>query len=300
VTAPLFTVVVPTRHRNDLLALCLERLAPGAQTLAAARYEVVVTDDGSETTAEAMVRERFPWARWVAGPRRGPGANRNHGARHGSAPWLAFTDDDCLPSPGWLAAFAAETGSGPRVLEGRTTCEAGLRSSREQAPVNLEGGWLWSCNMAVRREAFAALGGFDEEFPHAHMEDVDFRERALGRGEAIRFVPAAVVDHPPRPVLPARRLAATHESEFLFYYKAGRTGPYVAPHVRKLAGVRLRAAWQHRGRPREAAQTVASLLVEAAYVLRHGPAWEREYRERYAARERIAYPPDMAGRVGFG
>jgi hypothetical protein len=67
-----------------------------------------------------------------------------------------------------------------------------------------------------------------------------------------------------------------------------------------LAGVRLRAAWQHRGRPREAAQTVASLLVEAAHVLRHGPAWQRKYGERYAARERVTYPADMAGRVGFG
>ena len=94
--APLFSVVIPTCHRNDALAACLERLAPGKQSLAAASYEVIVTDDGSRATSEAMLREKFPWAKWMAGPRRGPAANRNHGAKHANGNWIAFADDDCL------------------------------------------------------------------------------------------------------------------------------------------------------------------------------------------------------------
>ena len=60
-----FSVIIPTYHRNSDLANCLVRLAPGAQTLAAADYEVIVSDDGRASTAEAMVRERFAWARWT-------------------------------------------------------------------------------------------------------------------------------------------------------------------------------------------------------------------------------------------
>ena len=56
-TTEFFSVVIPTCHRNDLLARCLDRLAPGAQTLPAARYEVIVSDDGSVTTAEVLLRE---------------------------------------------------------------------------------------------------------------------------------------------------------------------------------------------------------------------------------------------------
>ncbi|MHC5729635.1 MAG: glycosyltransferase family 2 protein, partial [Nostoc sp.] len=68
----LFSVIIPTYHRNDLLAKCLDCLAPGVQTLSAEQYEVIVTDDGSQTTAEEMIRQQYPWAKWVAGPRKGP------------------------------------------------------------------------------------------------------------------------------------------------------------------------------------------------------------------------------------
>ncbi len=46
----MISVIIPTRHWNDSLADCLRRLAPGAPTLPANRYEVIVTDDGSAMT----------------------------------------------------------------------------------------------------------------------------------------------------------------------------------------------------------------------------------------------------------
>jgi glycosyltransferase involved in cell wall biosynthesis len=66
---PIFSVIIPTYHRNDLLAKCLDCLAPGTQTLHTEQYEVIVTDDGSQTTAEEMIKQQYPWAKWVAGPR---------------------------------------------------------------------------------------------------------------------------------------------------------------------------------------------------------------------------------------
>jgi GT2 family glycosyltransferase len=215
-----FSVIIPTYHRNDLLSLCLERLAPGQQTLSWSAYEVIVSDDGSTSTAQKLIQENFPWAKWIAGPRQGAGANRNHGASYSRGEWLVFTDDDCLPSLEWLGAFAAAVQSGIHVYEGCTTCEAGVQPPMEVAPINLEGGFLWSCNMMISRQLFQRLGGFDPKFPYPHMEDVEFRERLQMANESFLFVPKAIVDHPPRLIQPPKKMAAYQES--LYYYFAKR------------------------------------------------------------------------------
>jgi GT2 family glycosyltransferase len=191
-----FSVIIPTCHRNADLARCLERLAPGAQTLPAADYEVIVSDDGRASTAEAMVREQFRWARWVQGPRRGPAANRNCGARHAAGGWLVFTDDDCLPDAGWLAAYSASATGDATVLEGKTNACGPRPRLDMEAPVNELGGCLWSCNFAVRADVFHDVDGFDEQFPGAAMEDMDLHERLKKAGHPVRFVPAALVRHP--------------------------------------------------------------------------------------------------------
>ena len=88
----IISVIIPTFQRNDLLAQCLDRLAPvqqpGLDVLQPGQaespepaepfaYEVIVTDDGVSTTAETMIRQQYPWARWMAGgqpePRSRPG-----------------------------------------------------------------------------------------------------------------------------------------------------------------------------------------------------------------------------------
>jgi GT2 family glycosyltransferase len=213
----LFTVVIPTRRRDDLLAQCLERLGPDQQlgmsllpyTRAASRpplplpsYEVLVTDDGGEHTAEAMLQKDFSWAGWTAGPRRGPAANRNHGARQARGDWIVFTDDDCLPEPGWLQAYADAANLHPDcpVFEGRTLAPRARQRLLETAPINEAGGNWWSCNLAVRRAVFVELNGFDERFPYAAMEDKEFHYRATRAGHTGVFVAGATVYHPWREV----------------------------------------------------------------------------------------------------
>ena len=139
---PLLSIIIPTYHRNDLLAHCLDRLAPGQQTLSADRYEVIVSDDGRQTTAEDMIQSHYPGVKWVEGPHRGAGANRNNGAQQARGEWLVFTDDDCLPSPGWLEAYVSAITSGHGIYEGLTGCEAGISSPLMHAPSNQTGGFL--------------------------------------------------------------------------------------------------------------------------------------------------------------
>jgi GT2 family glycosyltransferase len=273
---PRISVVIPTRHRNDLLAKCLDRLAPGAQTLPAEQYEVIVTDDGSTSTAEAMIREKYPWARWTQGPRKGPAANRNHGASLAQGEWIAFTDDDCLPSPGWLAAYAAAIRDGVKVYEGKTTCQAGITSPRMGAPVNLNGGWLWSCNMLVDRPLFERLK-FDESFPHPHMEDVFFRERLKQMGERFVFVPAAEIDHPPRHLPSGRNWVATHESEIIYYYKMHEVPPPLLRYLWRLAKFRIRPLLSTR----PSVDTIRAMYhatVEMALLSTRYGRWKKKHR----------------------
>ena len=222
---PRFTVVIPTCRRNESLARCLDALAAGAQTLPGDQYQVIVSDDGPpEGNACSLVATRYPSVRWVQGPRRGPAANRNLGASHARGAWLVFTDDDCLPQPGWLSAFADCLDAGPqgcRVLEGHTASGVAKLEPFEQAPVNTEGGLLWSCNFAIERTLFEQMGGFDAGFPYPHLEDVDFRLRLEDARERYLFVRDARVIHPPRPFGGALNWARGQESSFYLARKRG-------------------------------------------------------------------------------
>jgi GT2 family glycosyltransferase len=194
----LFSVIIPTYHRNDLLAKCLDCLIPEIQTLPAEQYEVIVTDDGFETTAEEMIKNHYPWVKWLAGKGKGPAANRNNGAKFARGEWLAFTDDDCLPDTQWLEAYAEAMDNRPdyQVFEGRTYVDRPQKSLAEISPINESGGHLWSCNFSINKKLFEVLGGFDERFPYAAMEDVEIQFRLKKAGHSFSFVKSASVCHP--------------------------------------------------------------------------------------------------------
>ena len=213
---PRISVIIPTRDRIPVLALCVERLAPGQQSLGFGQYEVIVTDDSATDAARVFLAERFSWVRWSAGPRRGPTSNRNAGASVARGDLLVFVDDDCLPDPGLLMGYLDALRDEVSVYEGRITCVDGVTSPMQTAPENLDGGVLWSCNLAMRRRLFDAIGGFDERFPLPHMEDIDLRLRLLAAGETILFVPRATVDHPPRRLPWGARLARQHQAGVLY------------------------------------------------------------------------------------
>lgn len=244
------------------------------------QYEVIVTDDSPPgESMERLVRERFPWARWVPGARRGPAANRNHGAAQARGEWLVFTDDDCLPAKEWLRAFAAHVGDHPKaeVLEGRTNTGGIACGSFETAPVNETGGFLWSCNLAIRRSLFDAIGGFDENFPSAHMEDVDLRWRLRERGSRVEFVADALVVHPPRPISGLWKDTRKNEANVYFARKHGVSVAEAGLSIGVVARICLRN-WQGcRGFSDSLRMTTRNLgwvLLTALQL----PAWLWRYR----------------------
>ncbi len=193
-----FSVIIPTCGRPNELRRCLELLS--AQSMQRDLFEIVVSDD--RASPENDLRATFPDVRWLAGPGRGPAANRNCGANAARGSWLAFLDDDCLPDAGWLDAYRTAAAEQPdaHVLEGRTFADRPKASLCEIAPVNEDGGRLWSCNFAIERKLFRELGGFDERFPYAAMEDMDLARRISAAGVTPHFVAGASVCHPWRRV----------------------------------------------------------------------------------------------------
>lgn len=205
--APDFSVVVPTRDRGWALARCLEALSE--LELDGPSFEVIVVDDGSREPLDAMIapwRTRLP-LRLLRQDHAGPAQARNRGAEAARGTWLAFLDDDCLPSPGWLAGFAASKPAGDELVGGVTF--NGLPenhwSAASQDLVNFVCDWLLdsrsalrflpSNNLVICSEGFHALGGFSPEFPWAAAEDREFCHRWLQAGGRLRIVEKARVGH---------------------------------------------------------------------------------------------------------
>ncbi|MGZ8250554.1 glycosyltransferase [Methylomagnum sp.] len=118
---PRFSIVIPTLNRPGPLRHCLAALT--ALDYPAECYEVIVVDDGGHAPlngglAEFQGRLKI---RLIRQTNAGPGAARNTGAAAASGEYLAFTDDDCHPEPGWLRAFAARFEARPDALLGGHT-----------------------------------------------------------------------------------------------------------------------------------------------------------------------------------
>jgi GT2 family glycosyltransferase len=189
-------IVIPTRYRHELLKRCLSRLIP--YVCSHSDCSIIVSDDGNASETRETLAEEAVGVQVVQGPRRGPAANRNCGAAYANAELLIFLDDDCIPDEDLIAAYrdAALNNSEIGVFEGRISANGKASSFADYVPANETGGYLWSCNFAIRRDLFVKINGFDDRFPFAAVEDVDLQLR-VKRHTSVLFLPAARVWHEP-------------------------------------------------------------------------------------------------------
>lgn len=197
-------VVVPTSGRLALLHRCLAALVE--QDLPPAEVVVVHHGDDAVVRLVASFVDRLP-VRAVGVAATGAAPKRNAGWRAVTAPLVAFTDDDCAPGPGWLAALAAGRGDllhGPVAPhpDDAAVDSAFARTLDVPAPTRT----YPTANLAVRRDALEAVGGFDETL-HAG-EDTDLAWRVLATGADAEWLPAAVVLHAVRPATFPQHLAS--------------------------------------------------------------------------------------------
>jgi GT2 family glycosyltransferase len=277
---PKFSIVIPTRRRDEVLYRCLDSLH---KQVGNAPVEIIVTDDAGSELTRQMIASAFAGVRWIPGPQRGPAANRNRGAALATGEFIIFLDDDVKPEAELISSYQAAIVSDVNVYEGRTTCQAGLHSPMEHAPVNETGGWLWSCNLMVRRSFWELFGGFDEDFPYPHLEDVAFRERLREAGESIVFVPGATVDHPPRRGPSGRTLALRHESHFIYQYKYVGVQPSLSEFATLFVRARMRRILGHPP-SRDTLEALVSMCSEAWHTVTRWHEWDLKWKDRRKAR----------------
>ena len=266
------SVAMPTYRRPDLLSRCLEALL--AQDCPRDAYEIVVADDGPDDDTRATVERFAGQARARGGPAvryaprppdgaKGPAAARNRGWRAARGAIVAFTDDDTIPQPDWLVRGAAAFEHGAAAAWGHVRMPIpAVPTDYERDAHGLEGAEFVTANCFVRRDALEAVGGFDERFGMAWLEDSDLHFSLLSRGFQVVPAPEAVVLHPVRPARWGVSVSQQKKSRFeaLLYKKHPRLYreriPHAAPPWRYyaiVAALAVAAGGLASGRPRLAA-----------------------------------------------
>jgi GT2 family glycosyltransferase len=204
------SVIVVSRDRPAELCRCLKGLAQ----LDHPAFEIVVVADapGLAALEGAGLDRGIKTARCDA-------ANiseaRNLGIALAAGEALAFIDDDAVPEPTWLARLTAplaEVAAAGGFVRGRNGISYQWRgrwvdrlgfdteispwgdAPRVFSPEAGRAAKLQGTNMAVRRDALAAIGGFDPAF-RFYLDDADLSLRLAASGHAVAFVPLAEVHH---------------------------------------------------------------------------------------------------------
>jgi glycosyltransferase involved in cell wall biosynthesis len=200
------SIVVPTIGRPSLATL-LDALAPDDGVLPMP-VELILVDDRRDRSGPlvAVPPGLVPVTTVVPGRAAGPAAARNTGWRAAGYPWIAFLDDDVVPSPDWLAALEADLDVPDEVVGVQGRIEVPLPADRrptdwERVTRGLAAGRWLTADMAYRCAALAAVGGFDERFPRAFREDAEVAFRLRRAGGALTVGRRQII-HPVRPESP--------------------------------------------------------------------------------------------------
>ena len=212
------SVVICTRDRADLIGNAIESVAACDYPA----FDLSVMDQSTNTDTEAVVaRLRTELAdrctiHYHHLDQAGLSRAYNAGFRVTDAPVVACTDDDVVVPSNWLTTIAAafDNDSEVGLLYGQVLVPASLahvpkgtivpslvwtdRERLHEAKHNFKV-WGMGANMAIRREAMDAVGGFDEIMgggaPLRSSQDFDFALRVYRAGYAVLLDPDVQVDH---------------------------------------------------------------------------------------------------------
>ena len=194
------TVIIPA-YRGGGLEECLAAL--NAQSYLG-KMQVVVVDNGENGALDHLLL--IYSGTIVAGEgRAGSYYARNTGVEAANGAILAFTDADCVPDPGWIAAGVAAVSEKGGIVGGRIDMvyEFGRAKTLaelydactcfpQKISISLRG-YSVTANLFVSRKDFELAGRFNPVLRSGG--DREFCERAVRRGVAIGYEPKAVVRH---------------------------------------------------------------------------------------------------------
>jgi GT2 family glycosyltransferase len=301
------SVVIPTKDRADALARTLDAFEgqEGGDT----ELEAIVIDNGSSDATVEQVRRRASESelpiRLLEQPDGGPAAARNAGAKAATGEILLFLGDDTEPADqGLLSAHLSLHAARPEPaygVLGRITWNPHkpvtpfMRWLENGGPqfhyCELEAGpvdaasYFYSSHASVKRSLFEQLGGFDERFPTAAVEDTELGVRLADAGLELDYHPELLVlhDHPTTPAQSLRRSIAVGRSAALYNrLRPDRPHPGVqAPQGLAWSAVRAAApllgALARMPLPKELRERVWLAMTRSGYArgYRLGPVKER-------------------------
>ena len=219
------TVCICTHDRPRYLRDCLDGLRH--QTVADDRFSVLIVDSASAAAAQSELHELlrgYPAATLIRVDEPGVSAARNAGARAATTDYIAYIDDDAIPSETWVEAILDainERGRDrPALLGGRILPKweallpewwpPGLRGllsiiehegtgeyRSNEVPPALE---PYGCNMIVHVRTLLDAGGFGSEIGRIagvllSDEDIQLAWRLQDEGFSVRYDSNIVVFH---------------------------------------------------------------------------------------------------------
>jgi GT2 family glycosyltransferase len=183
---PRISFVVPVLNDAERLDRCLRSIARTADRGA---IEIIVVDNASRDGSAEVARSHGALVITLDHPR--VAELRNAGATFASGDILAFVDADHEISSEWADAALATFGDGAVAAAGAAyhappsgtwvQCAYGALRGTPRGQHDVE--WLGSGNMAIRRSAFLAAGGFDTSL--TTCEDVDLCNRLRAAGHRV-------------------------------------------------------------------------------------------------------------------
>jgi GT2 family glycosyltransferase len=207
-----FSVIIPALNASRHLNAIFNALS--GQTFKDVEY--IFVDNGSKDRSMEMIQNlasQYPDLniKILQEEKSGASAARNRGAFIAQGDWLVFTDADCIPDSGWLqdyfearpssneiGAIAGCIKPGPSQnfiakFLGLFTLPANVQERYFNEFTLVEGGFP-AANLAIRKEVFKKVGGFEEAI-RIYGEDYDLCARIYGAGYKIKTTTGAVVHH---------------------------------------------------------------------------------------------------------
>jgi GT2 family glycosyltransferase/sugar lactone lactonase YvrE len=257
---PRVSVVVCAYNAADTLEDNLASL----ERLTYPNYEIILVNDGSKDRTKEIAHAH-PGVRVIDIPNGGLSAARNVGLAEATGEIVAYTDADTRVDPDWLTFLVQPFLTSNVVGSGGPNVVPADDSPMAQCIARAPGGpthvllddriaeHVPGCNMAFRRDALLAIGGFNPVYLRAG-DDVDVCWRLQARGWKIGFAAAALVWHHHRSTVKAywrqqvgygegeTWLMAHHPEKFLDGRMLWRGRIYSPlPFVRSLWGTKINA-----------------------------------------------------------
>jgi GT2 family glycosyltransferase len=206
------TVIVCTRDRAESCKTAMASLLESRPQ----DCELVLVDQSRDDSTRTAVQSLDGWQSvvYLHSESRGLSAARNQGACAAGGDILLFTDDDCVPESDWIDAWrrclATDTVTGVGFGEvlyppfdptkgytsGFATSDGSYGAELFRRGAGLVG---MGANMAMRKDVWQLLGGFDEGLGagtrFAAGEDLDLAYRAVKAGYRVRHLTEARVWH---------------------------------------------------------------------------------------------------------